>query len=345
MVRKLIVVFLLVLLIGCTSDNNDNDNERPKEIDRIDLNSNDMTLIVGDFSILSVLFTPSDSDDKQINWTSSNPKVATVIDGKVTAVSVGEAVIRAETTNGKVAQCNIKVKRDENVSSIKDVYITYETEYLAVNFIFANLSNATITTDANIKLNIVNKSNKQIYEKDFSIKKSNYVNDIISLRINYEDMNIGENTNDDSGLIYYQISTPTKNFSEQSIATRNLPVLGVSKYELLFNQTLPMPIVYAGASYTARGRIETISYLNHETNAGFYIEFSGEITKENANNLYIDWDFIMDGYVVRSISTIVPNIGIGKKFKVGTPIYFPPGHDEYSTFEIEITNIDKSQLP
>lgn len=45
-----------------------------------------------------------------INWSSSNPKVATVLDGKVTAKKAGTAVITAEI-GGYKATCNVTVKK------------------------------------------------------------------------------------------------------------------------------------------------------------------------------------------------------------------------------------------
>ena len=43
-------------------------------------------------------------------WTSSNPDVATVDeDGNVTGLSLGEATITVETSNGKKAKCKVTV--------------------------------------------------------------------------------------------------------------------------------------------------------------------------------------------------------------------------------------------
>ena len=46
---------------------------------------------------LTAAFTPSDTTDKTLTWTSSNPEVATVSDGKVHCVSKGDATITAKT--------------------------------------------------------------------------------------------------------------------------------------------------------------------------------------------------------------------------------------------------------
>ncbi len=44
-----------------------------------------------------------------VKWTSSNPSVATVADGKVTAIRMGEATITATATDGAEATCDISV--------------------------------------------------------------------------------------------------------------------------------------------------------------------------------------------------------------------------------------------
>ena len=48
---------------------------------------------------------------KVVAWNSSNPRVAKVEDGKVTAISFGEAVITATTSNGLTAECNVLVSK------------------------------------------------------------------------------------------------------------------------------------------------------------------------------------------------------------------------------------------
>lgn len=61
---------------------------------------------------LQVSYIPKDTtDDKTITWSSSNKKVATVKDGVITAVGIGEATITAKAANagGKTAKCKVTV--------------------------------------------------------------------------------------------------------------------------------------------------------------------------------------------------------------------------------------------
>ncbi len=61
-------------------------------------------------TMYQVVFTPADATIQTVTWTSSDPSVATVIDGLVTAVSPGVTVITATTTQGeKTASVEIAV--------------------------------------------------------------------------------------------------------------------------------------------------------------------------------------------------------------------------------------------
>lgn len=72
---------------------------------------------------LEIVYTPEDTtDDKTIDYTSSNTKVATVdADGVVTAASEsGTAVITAKTVNGKTAQCTVTVTTREVTGALAE---------------------------------------------------------------------------------------------------------------------------------------------------------------------------------------------------------------------------------
>ncbi|MDD6564613.1 MAG: leucine-rich repeat protein [Clostridiales bacterium] len=118
---------------------------------------------------LTATVAPSNATDKTVSWTSSNTNVATIADGKVTALKAGTAVITATTTDGGyTANCTVTVTEkviDENAPKItitdiktmpgKEIQVTVD---LANNTGFASLGievgyNSDIMTLTNVTSN------------------------------------------------------------------------------------------------------------------------------------------------------------------------------------------------
>lgn len=80
-------------------------------VDKITLDKSELTLKKGESASLTATVSPADATDKSLKWGTSDSSVATVdADGKVTAVSSGEATIFvASTDGGYTAYCNVKV--------------------------------------------------------------------------------------------------------------------------------------------------------------------------------------------------------------------------------------------
>ncbi|MBR3344775.1 MAG: leucine-rich repeat protein [Solobacterium sp.] len=66
---------------------------------------------------LEPVFTPTDTNVRNLTWTSSDPETAEVVNGTVTALSAGKTVITAETENGIKAVCKVTVNHGEGLSS------------------------------------------------------------------------------------------------------------------------------------------------------------------------------------------------------------------------------------
>ncbi len=119
----------------------------------ISLNKTSATIAEGQSTTLSATVTPSDATYKSVTWTSSNPSVATVSGGKVTAVSVGTATITAKSHSGKTATCTIKVTENPNI--VKPTGITLSktsltlsaggSDSLTATVLPANATNKTVT--------------------------------------------------------------------------------------------------------------------------------------------------------------------------------------------------------
>ena len=74
----------------------------------VTLSKPSLTLMEGESETLTATVSPDNATDKTVSWSSSNPSVATVEEGKVTAMKEGEATITAEA-GGKTATCNVTV--------------------------------------------------------------------------------------------------------------------------------------------------------------------------------------------------------------------------------------------
>ena len=75
------------------------------------LDKTNAELTEGDKLTLTATVTPENATNKNVTWTSSNPAVATIQNGVVTAVKAGSAIITVKTVDGgKTATCTIKVK-------------------------------------------------------------------------------------------------------------------------------------------------------------------------------------------------------------------------------------------
>ena len=94
---------LLLLLGSCDLV----ESLQPVSVESVSLSSTSLELFEGETATLTAQIQPSDAK-ASITWTSSNTAVATVSDGKVTAVSEGTATISA-SADGKSAYCQVTV--------------------------------------------------------------------------------------------------------------------------------------------------------------------------------------------------------------------------------------------
>lgn len=88
----------------------------------ISLNKTTAEIKVGEWVIVEATITPSNATDKNIIWSSSDEGIATVINGKITAVKEGTATITAKTNDGgKTATCKVNVIKNENPTPSKQI--------------------------------------------------------------------------------------------------------------------------------------------------------------------------------------------------------------------------------
>ncbi|MCR5206671.1 MAG: Ig-like domain-containing protein [Lachnospiraceae bacterium] len=79
------------------------------EVSGITLDRTEMTIATGTSAKLNANIIPTTATNKTVTWASTNPSVATVYDGEITAISGGDTVITAKTANGKKATCVVHV--------------------------------------------------------------------------------------------------------------------------------------------------------------------------------------------------------------------------------------------
>ena len=99
----------LTIALNFTACSSDDDNPTVEVID-ISLDETTLLLAIGDEYTLTATVLPDNATDKTITWTSSNPAVASVVGGKINAVSAGTTTITAQVGD-KIATCEVRVAK------------------------------------------------------------------------------------------------------------------------------------------------------------------------------------------------------------------------------------------
>jgi len=90
----------------------------------ITLNKTSITVSPGKATYLTATLAPANCTIKTIEWSSSDPSVATVVDGRVEGIALGTAVITAKAVDGGLtAQCTVTVKE---ASTTRKITLTFD---------------------------------------------------------------------------------------------------------------------------------------------------------------------------------------------------------------------------
>ena len=90
----------------------------------ITVNKPSTTLKVGQEETFTATILPANASDKNVNWSSSDETVVTVVDGIVTAKKAGEATITAASASNPDAKASIVVTVEENAVYATGIAIT-----------------------------------------------------------------------------------------------------------------------------------------------------------------------------------------------------------------------------
>ncbi|MDR0962665.1 MAG: Ig-like domain-containing protein, partial [Mediterranea sp.] len=94
--------------VACSKEDEDTSKPTPVTVSSIKLSQISVTLFAGETIELTATVSPENATNKTVTWSSSNTSVATVTNGKVTAVAIGSTTITAQCGNVK-AECTVTV--------------------------------------------------------------------------------------------------------------------------------------------------------------------------------------------------------------------------------------------
>lgn len=96
-------------------------------VESVSVEPSTLNMFVGDVETVAATVLPADATNKSISWSSSNTDVATVsaTTGEITAISKGNAVITASSSNGKTAEVAVTVSHRE-ISEVAFEDVSYD---------------------------------------------------------------------------------------------------------------------------------------------------------------------------------------------------------------------------
>ena len=135
----------------------------------VTLNKTELSLFTGESQTLTATVEPETATDKSVTWERSNPDVATVEDGTVTAKGAGEATITATANDGsgQKASCTVTVTDKTYTITVDPAKLDFDAAYLGYK-----------TQPAPQTVTITNTGNQQVTvtlptATDFVIKEGN----------------------------------------------------------------------------------------------------------------------------------------------------------------------------
>ncbi|MBQ6430752.1 MAG: Ig-like domain-containing protein [Oscillospiraceae bacterium] len=104
-----------------------------------------LTVGVGETRVLTAEILPEEAKDANLEWSSSNPAVATVDNGTVTAVSGGTCVITAASSNGISTSCSVTVEEYSVLMVEYQLGLTVGDTHVLKAYIFPESADVSVT--------------------------------------------------------------------------------------------------------------------------------------------------------------------------------------------------------
>lgn len=230
---------------------------KPVSVTGVKLDKSECTLKKGESVTLTATVEPAGATNKKVFWSSNNPSVATVdAEGKVTAVSGGDAAIIVTTEDGDhTAICTVTVLKEVTGVSLDKTSITMlkgETAKLT----------ATVTPEDAVNKKVTWKS------ADVKIATVDESGNVLGVGSGTTSVTV---TTDDGGFTAaceVRVTLAIPEITEATPGADNIkvewnPVNGVTSYEIGYKKTVASDWTVSG---TVSGTSHTITGLEAETN-------------------------------------------------------------------------------
>ena len=102
---------------------------RTYPVESVSIDKNSVELTEGEEATLTATVNPENATNKNVSWSSSDNEVATVENGKVTALKAGSATITVVTEDGnKTATCTVTVTGNSLSTEVDEGDLNYGAE-------------------------------------------------------------------------------------------------------------------------------------------------------------------------------------------------------------------------
>jgi len=108
---------IMIGMTSCSKEEEKKEEEKKEEpqtdvkVELISLTPTSKEIGVGEIFDITMNYVPKDATNAKFIWMSNNPEIASVVNGKVTGIKGGSAIITCKTEDGTVsAEANVTVK-------------------------------------------------------------------------------------------------------------------------------------------------------------------------------------------------------------------------------------------